>query len=48
VALMNPGYTTWAILDLEAGEHVASCFVPDPATGLPHVALGMIAPFTVG
>ncbi len=47
VAPMNPGYTNWAVLELEAGEYVAICFVPDPESGLPHFALGMIMPFTV-
>ena len=47
VAPMSPGYTNWAILDLEAGDYIAICFVPDPATGAPHFALGMIMPFTV-
>ncbi len=47
VAPMHPGYTNWAVLDLEAGDYFAICFVPDPATGAPHFALGMIMPFTV-
>jgi hypothetical protein len=44
---MNPGYTNWALPDLEPGEYVAICFVPDPESGLPHFALGMLMPFTV-
>jgi hypothetical protein len=47
VAPMNPGHTNWALLDLEPGEYVAICFVPDPESGLPHFALGMLMPFTV-
>ena len=47
VAPMSPGQTNWAVLDLEAGEHFAVCFVPDPATGAPHFALGMLMPLTV-
>jgi hypothetical protein len=47
VAPMSPGQTNWMVLDLEAGEHFAICFLPDPATGAPHFALGMIMPFTV-
>jgi hypothetical protein len=47
VAPMNPGYTNWAVLDLEPADYVAICFVPDPESGLPHFALGMIMPFTV-
>ncbi len=46
-APMSSGQTTWSVLDLEAGEHFAICFIPDPATGAPHFALGMLMPFTV-
>jgi uncharacterized cupredoxin-like copper-binding protein len=46
-APMNPENTNWLVLDLEAGEYFAICFVPDFATGVPHFALGMMAPFTV-
>jgi hypothetical protein len=34
-------------LDLQPGEYVGLCFIPDPASGAPHVHLGMIAAFTV-
>lgn len=34
-------------LDLEPGMYVAVCMVPDPATGNPHIALGMVKEFTV-
>jgi hypothetical protein len=47
VAPMGPGFTNYVELDLQAGEHVAICFVPDPETGAPHAALGMVMPFTV-
>jgi hypothetical protein len=47
VAPMNPGFTNWPVLDLEAGDYLAVCFVPDPASGKPHFALGMLMPFTV-
>jgi uncharacterized cupredoxin-like copper-binding protein len=47
-APMSPGQTTWSVLDLEAGEHFVICFLPDPASGAPHFALGMLMPFTVG
>jgi len=47
-APMSPGQTNWSVLDLEAGEHFAICFIPDPASGAPHFALGMLMPFTVG
>jgi hypothetical protein len=34
--------TGWVDLDLKAGNYAFVCFVPDPATGKPHAALGMI------
>jgi hypothetical protein len=43
----SPGQTNWLVLDLVAGEYFAICFVPDPGTGAPHFALGMLMPFTV-
>jgi len=47
VAPMSAGVTNWLLLDLEAGDYFAICFVPDSNTGAPHFALGMIMPFTV-
>lgn len=47
VAPMNAGETNYLLLDLAAGDYFAICFVPDPATGAPHFALGMLMPFTV-
>jgi hypothetical protein len=47
VAPMSPGFTNWAVLDLEPGDYLANCFVPDPVSGKPHFELGMIMPFTV-
>lgn len=47
VAPMSPGYTNWAVLDLEPADYFAICFVPDPASGAPHFVLGMLMPFTV-
>ena len=44
---MSPGNTVWAVLDLEPGDYIAICFVPDAESGAPHAMLGMIAPFTV-
>lgn len=44
---INPGATGWMELDLTAGEYIAICHIPDPATGKPHEALGMVLPFTV-
>ena len=47
VAPMNPGHTNYAPFEFAAGEYFAICFVPDPETGAPHAALGMIMGFTV-
>ena len=44
---INPGATGWMDLDLTAGQYIAICHIPDPATGKPHEALGMVLPFTV-
>ncbi len=48
IGWLSPGATAWTEVDLEPGTYVALCFVFDPATGLPHVAMGMVATFTVG
>jgi hypothetical protein len=45
---LSPGLTAWTEVDLSPGTYVALCFVYDPETGLPHVAMGMVAVFTVG
>jgi hypothetical protein len=47
VAPMSAGETNWLLLDLAAGDYFAICYVPDPETGAPHFALGMMMPFTV-
>jgi len=47
VAVLSPGQSNHAVLDLAVGDYIAICFVPDPETGAPHFALGMIAGFTV-
>jgi uncharacterized cupredoxin-like copper-binding protein len=47
VAPMDPGQTVWPVLNLAAGDYLTVCFVPDPATGKPHLALGMVGDFTV-
>lgn len=44
---ISPGATAWTTLDLTPGEYALVCFVPDSASGKPHVALGMISTFTV-
>lgn len=47
MAAIAPEATATMTLDLEPGEYAFLCFVPDPASGAPHVALGMITAFTV-
>jgi hypothetical protein len=42
-----PGSTECLRLSLNPGRYVTFYFVIDPATGKPHVMLGMIYPFTV-
>jgi plastocyanin len=44
---LSSGLEGWVTVDFVAGTYVLLCFVPDPATGLPHVALGMYAVVTV-
>jgi len=41
------GLRGWIVLDLEPGNYLAVCFVPDPASGQPHAELGMVASFSV-
>jgi hypothetical protein len=48
IGWLSPGVTAWTEVDLAPGTYVALCFVFDPETGLPHVAMGMVAVFTVG
>ena len=45
---MAPGSRGWAVLDLEPGDYLAVCGVPDPQSGMPHLALGMVVAFSVG
>jgi len=47
ISPIAPGSTEWLMLSLNPGRYVTFCFVTDPATGKPHVMLGMIYPFTV-
>lgn len=44
---LNTGYASYIDYDLEAGTYVAYCMVSDPASGRPHLVLGMFAPFVV-
>lgn len=45
--IMPGGGEGYLPLDLEDGDYVAICAIPD-ADGTPHVDLGMLAPFSVG
>jgi plastocyanin len=47
MAGITPGTTATFDMDLPAGQYAFVCFVPDAATGKPHVQLGMIAPLTI-
>lgn len=44
---LQPGTSGWIKLNLQSGNYVAICFVPDIKTGKPHFMLGMVSPFTV-
>ena len=44
---LDPGGSGYLTLDLQPGEYAGICFIPDPASGTPHVHLGMIAGVTV-
>jgi hypothetical protein len=46
-AAVAPGTSTFPTLDLKPGTYVVTCFVPDPKTGKPHIALGMFSSFDV-
>jgi hypothetical protein len=43
---LSKDFSGFATLELQAGEYAAFCLIPDPASGRPHVALGMIKGFT--
>jgi hypothetical protein len=44
---LAPGDDGYMILNLEPGNYGLLCFFPDPATGAPHAALGMVGSLTV-
>ena len=44
---IDPGESGWVNLNLTPGEYVALCHIPDPASGKPHMELGMVTPFSV-
>ncbi|MGH2705266.1 MAG: hypothetical protein ACRDJ4_09265 [Actinomycetota bacterium] len=48
MTVLPPGAHAFAFFDLEPGNYIAVCFVPDPTkNGMPHLAEGMVTPFTV-
>jgi uncharacterized cupredoxin-like copper-binding protein len=44
---IDAGKSGWVTMNFTPGTYVLLCFVPDPETGAPHVALGMVEAFTV-
>ena len=47
IAALQPGRDGTLTVNLPAGNYAWICFVPDPASGKPHAALGMIGQLTV-
>jgi hypothetical protein len=47
VGVLSPGRTAYAQIALEEGTYGIVCYVPDPASGMPHLMLGMSDVFTV-
>jgi hypothetical protein len=43
----SPGQTAYVRVDLKPGRYLAVCLFPDPKTGKPHTALGMLSTLTV-
>lgn len=41
------GTVMWMTLTAEPGTHSATCWIPDPESGMPHAAMGMYTVFTV-
>ncbi len=47
IGVLSPQRVSWAEFALRPGAYGAVCFVPEQATGTPHLMLGMTAVFTV-
>jgi plastocyanin len=47
IAGIAPGTTAAMEVDVDAGDYAFICFIPDPASGKPHAALGMVGGLTV-
>ncbi len=43
---ISPGVQQWWTANLEAGDYLVTCFVPD-AKGTPHMMMGMVQTFTI-
>jgi hypothetical protein len=49
IGTQSQGTTQWRSLDLDPGDYVLLCWVPDPTRGgIPHAMEGMVAVFSVG
>lgn len=44
---ISSGQSGWLNLNLQPGNYVALCHIPDPASGHAHTELGMVMPFSV-
>jgi plastocyanin len=44
---LSTGHSNFVSFELTPGEYVALCFIPDPESGKPHIALGMASHFRV-
>jgi hypothetical protein len=47
VPAIRPGIVATMEIELTPGEYVAACFVPDATDGVPHIAHGMVLPYTI-
>lgn len=47
LAALAPGTSAWVSLNLQPGNYLALCFVPDPASGKAHAEMGMMQAFSV-
>jgi hypothetical protein len=47
VGAVTVGASAYGRLDLPPGNYLALCYVPDGSTGVPHLAMGMVQPFSV-
>jgi hypothetical protein len=48
MGVLSPGHTAFVQVALEPGTYAIVCYVPEPASGTPHLMLGMSDVFTVG